>query len=77
MPRLSGERLGESNVWKTKGGAVPSITDIYSLVAAVPQPIIDIISTENKIKQNPVLYQSGERGRPKKRAMEELIGMRG
>ena len=29
--RAGGERLGESNLCKTQGGAVPSITDIYSL----------------------------------------------
>ena len=29
----AGERLGESNICKTKGGAVPSINDIYSLSA--------------------------------------------
>ena len=29
--RQSGERLGESNLCKTMAGAVPSITDIYSL----------------------------------------------
>ena len=26
--------MGESNVWKTKGGAVPSITDIYCRLTA-------------------------------------------
>ena len=31
-----GERLGESNVCKTMAGAVPSITDIYSLVFTHP-----------------------------------------
>ena len=31
--RSRGERLGETNVWKTQGGAVPSIADIYSLIA--------------------------------------------
>ena len=29
--RQSEERLGESNLCKTMAGAVPSITDIYSL----------------------------------------------
>ena len=37
--RQSGERLGESNVWKTKRGAVPSITDVYSLSYTVPKVI--------------------------------------
>ena len=30
-----GERLGETHVWKTLGGAVRSITNIYSLVYTV------------------------------------------
>ena len=30
-----GERLGETHVWKALGGAVRSITNIYSLGAAV------------------------------------------
>ena len=30
-----GERLGEAHVWKTLGGAVRSITNIYSLVSTL------------------------------------------
>ena len=29
------EEVGWANVWKTQGGAVPSITDIYSLIVTV------------------------------------------
>ena len=33
--RSRGERLGETNVWKTQGGAVPSITDICIFVGCI------------------------------------------
>ena len=36
--RQSEERLGESNLCKTMAGAVPSITDMYSLVHTMVYP---------------------------------------
>ena len=38
--RAGGERLGESNVWKTKGGVAPSITNIYSLHKTLYSPLL-------------------------------------
>ena len=32
LTEQAGGEVGWANVWKTQGGAVPSVTDIYSLV---------------------------------------------